>query len=498
MRYRTAAGTVVGAIVLAVLGALMGPEWAPVPMSDVLTVQSSSTAITNAPAPGRYDVRTSDIEVALEGTTVEAQLLMPIGVDRPVPGVVFVHGAGTGEFTNAFVEQAHSLAEAGVATLVPNKRLDTYTVRHRDYTAMARDYLRSFDVLRAQPGVDRDRVGVYAESEGAWIAPVMAVDQPDIAFVVLVSAPVVPARQQAAFAVDSYLRNTGVPQQVFRAIPRAVGMALPGGGFEYADFDVAPYQRKMTQPVLMAYGTADASMPLVQGAEQVIRDLAIAGNSAYTVRYYRGGDHGIRVDGEVAPAFLRDLTGWVLGLPDTGSAWPRIAGEQPQQQYWAGPVPQPRWLGDGDMVVALVLGAVGLLVALPLSRWVLVGVRRVRGLAPDNSRDRRLSRRLALLSVATVGTVVALVWYLAAVARLALGYERNGWIVQGGWVGVRVLGLAAVLAAVLVVERLRQLRNSGKPMAHGALGKIVLWGTCTACAALLVVLAYWGVFQLGI
>ena len=95
------------------------------------------------------------------------------------------------------------------------------------------------------------------------------------------------AGQQAAFAVDQYLRNTGVPDQVFRAIPRAVGMQLPGGGFEYVDFDVAPYQRQMTQPVLAVYGTADQSMPIIQGAEQLIRDIAIAGNSDYPDLVYR-------------------------------------------------------------------------------------------------------------------------------------------------------------------------------------------------------------------
>jgi uncharacterized protein len=497
-RRRTAVGTVVGAVVLAVLGAVMGPEWSPVPMTDPLVVQSSSTAIDGAPELSSYAVETSVLTIELDGAEVQAQLHMPVGVTGDVPAVLFVHGAGTGTYELAFVEQAEALAAAGIATLVPDKRLDTYTTRHRDYVAMAADYLRSFDVLRTLPGVDPDRVGVYAESEGAWIAPVMAVDQPEIAFVALVSAPVVPPRQQAAFAVDSYLRNTGVPQQVFRAIPRAVGMSLPGGGFEYADFDVSPYQRQMTQPVLVAYGTADASMPLVQGAEQIIRDLAIAGNTDCTVRYYRGADHGIRVDEEVAPAFLRDLSGWVAGLPETASGWPRIAGDQPEQLYWAAPVPTPRWFGDGDAVVALVLGAVGLIVVLPLGRWALVGVQRLRGRSALPGRDPALARRLALLGTASVATVVALVWYLVAVARLALGYERNGWVVQGGWVGVRLLGLGAVVAGALVVERLRQLRRSGQPFARGVVGHVVLWGTVLASVALLVVLAYWGVYQLGI
>jgi dienelactone hydrolase len=498
VRNRTAVGSVVGAVVLAALGALMGPEWTPVPMTDPLTVQSSSTAIAAAPEPGRYEVETSVVTVELDGTSVQAQVHMPVGVSGDVPAVLFVHGAGTGTYELAFVEQAEALAAAGVATMVPDKRLDTYTTRHRDYVAMAADYLRSFDLLRAMPGVDPDRVGVYAESEGAWIAPVMAVDQPEIDFVALVSAPVVPPRQQAAFAMGSYLRNTGVPEQVFRAIPRAVGMSVPGGGFEYADFDVSPYQRRMTQPVLVAYGTADASMPLVQGAEQVIRDVAIAGNTDYTVRYYRGADHGIRVDGEVAPAFLRDLSGWVLGLPGTASGWPRIAGAQPEQLYWAAPTPTPRWFGDGDAVVALVLSAVGLIVLLPVGRWAVIGVQHLRGRPPVPGRDPALARRMALLSAASVATVVGLVWYLVAVARLALGYERNGWVVQGGWVGVRLLGLCAVVAGAAVVERMRALRRSRQPFARGVIGHAVLWGSCLASVALLVVLAYWGVYQLGI
>jgi hypothetical protein len=122
----------------------------------------------------------------------------------------------------------------------------------------------------------------------------------------------------------------------------------------------------------------------------------------------------------------------------------------------------------------------------------------VRGREPGPGRDRTLTRRLALLSAASVATVVALVWYLVAVARLAVGYERNGWIVQGGWVAVRALGLVAVYAAAAVVVRLRRLRRGGEPMAHGVLGHVLLWGTCAASAALLVVLAYWGVYQLGI
>src|SRR5699024_7772246 len=63
------------------------------------------------------------------------------------------------------------------------------------------------------------QVGIYGESEGAWIAPIAAVAEPGVAYLVLVSAPIVPPREQFAFATDSYLRNVGVPEALLRAIP---------------------------------------------------------------------------------------------------------------------------------------------------------------------------------------------------------------------------------------------------------------------------------------
>jgi hypothetical protein len=324
----------------------------------------------------------------------------------------------------------------------------------------------------------------------------------------------VPPREQAAFAVDSYLRNTGAPHGVFRAIPRAVGMSLPGGGFEYADFDVTPFQRQMRQPVLVVYGTGDASMPTVQGAEQIIRDTAIAGNGDVTVRYYEGANHGIRVHGDVSPVFLGDLSGWVLGLPATGSSEPRIAGAQPVQTYVAAPVPEPWWLRDGDVVLGTVAVAAGLIVLAPLAvggartvEAVRVRVGRRRGASdggtvPAPSRPARfgpgVASRLTVLGVATVVTVVALVVYLVAVARLALDYERNDWVVQGGWLLVRLLGVGVVVAAVLLARRVHRLGVAHAPVVGGVVRVVAGWAVVVGSAVLLVVVAYWGVFQLGI
>lgn len=497
MLFRTIATSAIGVIALAVAGASMGPRWDPDVLKDPLLVQTTSTVVGGPadPSPvGTYVVETRIVPVELDGTQVDAQVSLPVGAPDGLPGVVFVHGAGTGKYAQAFRAQAHALASAGVVAMVPDKRLDTYSNRHRDYVRMSGDYEHSVDLLRSMPEVDPERVGVFGESEGAWIVPVMASDDPALEFTVLVSAPVVPPREQAAFAADSYLRNTGVPSGVFRAIPRAVGMAFPGGGFEYADFEVSPFQQRMGQPTFVAYGTGDSSMPTVQGAQQIITDLEVAGNDAVTVRYYAGANHGIRVDGEVSTDFVRDLAAWIDGLPESATASPQVAGDQPHQTFRAEPVPTPRWFGDGNTVLNTVLGSCGAIVA-GAAVWLFARRLRRRG----TGLARGLSTPLFLLALGSVLTVAGLVWYLFAITRLALDYDQNAWVVQGGWVGVRFLGIGAVVAGAVLVNRLDELRTDPDRRAVSGVPAALSLGLVSAGSlVLLVTLAYWGVFQLGI
>lgn len=492
MRNRIILTSVVAVVALGVIGAISGPLWRPTPLARDLEVPERDTRIAGSEATdpvGTYEVLEAVTTVQLNGATVEARISMPVGAEGERPGVVFVHGAGTGRFEEAFVGQARALASAGVVAMVPDKRLDTYSDRHRDYVRMANDYLRSVALLREWPGVDPDLVGVYGESEGGWIVPVMATDT-TVGFVVLVAAPVVPPRQQAAFAVDSYLRNTGVPSEVLRSIPRVVGMTIPGGGFEYATFDVSPFQERIRQPVLMVYGTGDAAMPTIQGPLQVIEDMAVGGNDAWTLRYYEGADHGIKVAGELVPEFLRDLAAWIQGLPDTARAEPRVAGAQPYQRFLAEPVARPPWYADGPVVVTmLAVASVGL-----LAGPALLLARRVRG-----RRARVVADGVRMPLVAVSGgaalTFAALVVYLLVVADMARSYRTNVMVTQGGGLVIRLLGIASVVAAVVLAYRMIDSAKADVPAAALTWqGWVTLGGSLLGSGLLLLLLAYFGVF----
>lgn len=535
MLFRTAVTSAAILLGLAAAGALAGPGWNPVPVTEHIRPASADTTIGAGEAggldgfsePGRYEVRETAVTIDLDdGASVDGLLREPVtgGGREPgresAPGVVFVHGAGTGKASEAFTEAATALASAGIVTLVPDKYLAHYSTRHRDYVGMAGDYQHSVEFLREVPGVDPDRVGLYAESEGCWVAPVMMAQDPRLAFQIWVSAPVVPPRQQAAFAMDSYLRNTGVPQGVFRAIPRAVGMRLPGGGFEYADFDVRPWLGRQTDPLLMAYGATDPSMPMEQGVRQVLADTATGGGAPVTVRFYDGANHGINVSDEplgddIVPhgddlhlhaGYARDAAAWVQGLPETATAAPRIAGAPPRQLYLAAPVPEPHWYADGVVVLGIVIGSAALLLgggaALLANR--LAGRTR-HGLAPG------MAVPLGVMAGTAVATAVGLVAYLLAVARLALDYEQNALVVQGGWVVVRVLGIAAVVAAAVLLLRCRavgwRIASGGVSDTDGSGGgrrrgarvvTVGFWAVAAGTVALGLVLAHWGVYQLGV
>jgi hypothetical protein len=164
-------------------------------------------------------------------------------------------------------------------------------------------------------------------------------------------------------------------------------------------------------------------------------------------------------------------------------------------------VPQPRWWGNGDIVLGGVAAGALLLLVGPLVWGGHALVRRTirrRSHAPAPALAEGLRPALLVLALGSVATTVALVVYLLAVARLALDYERDDLVVQGGWVGVRLLGVVTVVAGALVVRRVADARAARHAVTRGWPAHLTFWCVVAGAVVLLVTLAYWGVYQLGI
>lgn len=480
--------TIAITVLIGSLGAIGGPGWEPqvplesiTPTSETPKVTTSGGHALKRPQQGAYSVTFQDVEIELDGASVQARVYSPEEAP-PGPAVVFIHGAGTVE-VDSFADQINAIVSAGIRAIVPAKREDTYSTRYRNYETMARDYLMSWEFLRDFPGVDKNRVGIYGESEGAWIAPVAGVIEPRVEFLVLASAPVVSPREQAAYAAANYLYNTNVPTGLFRAIPRALGAQIPGGGFEYIDFDVTPHMEAVTQPVLMLYGTADASMPIVQGANETRAAMTRGGNSQFTARFFEGADHGLMIDESLASGIGNVLNDWVWGLPETGQPHHVFAGAPPSQRFEATPVPEPRWYASGEFLLYSTLGAV-VFTLLSVIVTVVAAIR--------TQQCGPVVRYSFATVMAAFTPVVLFLWYISEVARLALNYELNNLLVWGGWAVVNISGIFAVAIASASLRQAYLRHRSGQPLPCGV--RLGAWGCHLGALGLLLIASYWGVF----
>ncbi len=489
------AGAIALTATISVLGAVIGPAWRPREIvNDIVPTAPETDVHTANPVPvGTYEIREQVVDVDLGGVTVRALVRSPKGLEEDLSAVVFMHGAGTHDLTG-FADQAAALTSAGIVTVVPDKGMANYTTAHRDYQALAVDYGRSVTMAAGLPGVTS--VGIYAESEGAYSAPILATTHEAVDFVVLISPPVVPARQQAAFATDNYLRNVGVPSALLRTIPRALGVEMPFGTLRYADFDPQPYQQEMTQPTFLAFGTGDQSMPLVQATEQLRDDLAAAGNDALTVRFYADANHGMKLgvheDQVLDEGFAQGLSDWIRGLDSSAREEPRIAGAQPHQTYAADPLPHVRWFLSGNALVvthgaALVLFASGATAA--GVQWLVGRNRRRAGMAVVAPMPRDTAWLLGGAGVLTLAAWGAFGIYIQRVAYLAFNYLRDPAWTYGAYTVQQIVAFAAaaVLAAALISGHLNRDQIAGARRA-------VFGTTAGGTLALLVLLAYWGGF----
>ncbi|MBT1173835.1 alpha/beta hydrolase [Bifidobacterium sp. MA2] len=558
---------VVAAILLtvfAVSGQLMMPRWRAEPYRDHLTVASSDTAVTPRdttlalPHEGAYRTRERDITIHLkDGGSVPAILREPVGAPGKRPACLFVHGSGTGGAED-FGDIANAMSSAGIVTLVPAKRTDDYTPLHRDYPRFARDYSAAFDLLKLVPGVDADRTGLYAESEGTWITMLMTERRHDVAFSILSSAPVFKGREQMAMAVSTYVHQAGAPRAVVRDAAKLMSLDFAPFDLEYADFDADSARDSLTMPVLVNYGIYDTAMPIEQGAKAIIDTAARHGNRNVTVRYF-AANHQMRAGrGLFAPGlpladgYTRMLSDWIngvaAGVGADGWATPQIAGAQPHQRYAAPDATDSGIIGSLGVLVALTAGTLlcFLLAAIGGVMFLIRGLVRRHRLAvsaadrsgtghgrfpvvdkhgralrawPGTSRgfvrvvgySGGLKALLAAGVVCSVLTLAALGGYLSYVGVAALYEWRDPTVMSTGFTTLRACAAVVVLLAAWLVTWLwRAWRVRRAYIVHGlypaarrtrsswVLGR---WHWMLALLILagmlltLVVCAFWGLFS---
>lgn len=476
--------------VLATIGALLSPpSFDPPRLNQELGALPAQPAAEIAPIPANAPFTVEDIKVPARGTTLTATIRAPQTPGRH-PAMVFVQGSGRGD-RGEFTEQAEWLARAGIVTLVYDKRTVGYSFRERDFGLLADDALRMIEQLRRRPDVDLSRTGLWGVSEGGWVVPIAAARSRDVGFVVLVSSPNVSPMRQVAWALNEQLLRLHAPYGVRDLLTRAMG----GVGFNFLRYDGTPVIRRITQPVLALYGTADPSIPFVESTKALTTALEEGGNRDYTIRFLDEADHAMRINGgPLVRDYLPTLAHWILGLPHTARPEVQIAGATPVQRFEAADIPQAPWYGDMEFLsLALMVAAVGLIAA-PVTEMVV----RLRGgelAAQTNARVwPPIRTRLRRLALTAGGLLVAVVAFITLIVLFSVN-QAGAWpAVLAGWIVVRVLAILILVQEVSTGAALvSALREGWQPSRWQ---KLALGGVLGGNGLLLVAGSYYGLFSL--
>jgi hypothetical protein len=163
------------------------------------------------PNAGAQEFVARDLVIDLgDGLKTDAQLTLPVVGDGPFPGILLIQGSGpidmneylppavtgSSEPSRPFLQIAEYLSSRGIAVLRFNKRgvglngtiLDASIVNNATHENYRSDAEKALKVLKAQPEVDKNDIAVLGHSEGAIVAPRIALDNKEIKKIVLMSA----------------------------------------------------------------------------------------------------------------------------------------------------------------------------------------------------------------------------------------------------------------------------------------------------------------------
>ena len=292
-----------------------------------------------------------EVAYASGDATLAGTLTLPEGEDR-VPAVLLITGSGAQDRNEEilghkpFLLLADRLTRAGFAVLrVDDRGVGGSAGSDADATFadLAGDVGAGLDLLAAHPRIDATRMGLLGHSQGGYLAPYVAAQRDDVAFVVLMAGPAVDGfatlEVQNELLIARTLSGQGATQDAIdaavadqlaflralrpllaaedvegvRALVRArveaqvpaeqrgspaefeAFLALQQEGIvapafrAFLDFDPRPYLERLEVPTLAVFGSLDFQVDAAQ-SEGPMR-AALAGNPDATVVVFEGLNH---------------------------------------------------------------------------------------------------------------------------------------------------------------------------------------------------------------
>ena len=290
-----------------------------------------------APAVAQADSTWQVEEVAFQaadGAALAGLLYLPQG-EGPFPGAVLIQGSGSSDRTNVWARTfAETLARAGVATLLPDKRGSGASGgdwMDASFEVLARDALAGVERLRGHAAVEAGRVGLVGLSQGGFVAP-LAATLGEVAWVVNVSGAAVTLAEQIRHEMENTARGAGLSEEGVAAvleIQRLAEWYVEAGAWEpyagalaaaadrpwaeiaagfpdardhpiwgwirlNAAYDPVPHWKAVDVPALVIYGAEDENdnLPVDESVKRLEQAFAEAGGDR-TIRVVPGAGHAL-------------------------------------------------------------------------------------------------------------------------------------------------------------------------------------------------------------
>ena len=161
--------------------------------------------------------------------------------------------------------------------------------------------------LKHQSEVAISGIGIIGLSQGGHIAPVVADQTRDIAFLVNIVGGAVPMHELLVYEETHNLRGFGILPGLsdLLAYPSAwsIIMARQRGFWEaVGNFDPVPYWQELAVDSLVLYGENDTNVPSRKSAE-ILRSL---GNPNIDVKIYEGSGHALESPAGAGKSIFRE------------------------------------------------------------------------------------------------------------------------------------------------------------------------------------------------
>jgi len=224
-------------------------------------------------------------------------LFIPEG-DGPFPAAVVIHGSGASHRDNGwYLTLTEYLQDSGIVVLLPDKRGSEESAgnwRTASFEDLATDTRAAIEYLRVQRSVPISGIGVIGMSQGGWIAPLVATQEADLAFLVSVVGSVVTPREQLLYEENHNLRQAGFLPGISNALAYVGSanvryLAQPELYELIVDYDPLPYWRDISIDSLALFGAQDTNVPSAESAKR----LMSLNNPRIQVKVYNGSGHAL-------------------------------------------------------------------------------------------------------------------------------------------------------------------------------------------------------------